>query len=186
MNENIKETVIELAAIGYSNMFRGLYLSGMNDKNDETEILTRGFLLIQTVTNSMFIDDLNRVEPMLIASTEYFRGISGDIRNLHFRIGDIIAFTTNLLFIENMNSLDIKYMFFNRMKEDIKDKFINLFGEKAETIDNLAQELAEKVYKNKSKKAMFNIALKRCQPYIEKVNSILNEDDRINIYGFKI
>ena len=77
-------------------------------------------------------------------------------------------------------------MFFNRMKEDMKDKFINLFGEKAETIDNLAEELAEKVYKNKSKKAMFNIALERCQPYIEKVNSILDENHKMNIYGFKV
>lgn len=186
MNKNTKETVIELAAIGHSNMLRGLYLSAMGDENDETEVLTRSFLLIQTVANSMFIDDLNRAEPMLIASTEYFRRIADDIRNLHFKISDIINFTTDLLFIENMNNLDIKYMFFNRMKEDIKDKYINLFGENSETIDNLARELAEKVYKNKSKKAMFNIALKRCQPYIEKVNSILDEDSKINIYGFEV
>lgn len=186
MNKNIKETVIELDAIRHSNMLRGLYLSAMGDENDDTEVLTRGFRLIQTVANSMFIDDLDRAEPMLIASTGYFRRVADNIENLHFKISDIINFTTDLLFIENMNSLDTKYLFFDRMNKDIKNKFINLFGEKAETIDNLAEELAEKVYKNKSKKEMFNIALERCQPYIKKVNTILDEDNKINIYGFKI
>lgn len=186
MNKNAKETIIELAAIAHSNMLRGLYLSGMGDKNDDTEVLTKGFLLIQTVANSVFIDDLNRAEPMLIASTEYFRRVADDVSNLHFKINEIIVFITDLLFIENANSLGIKYMFFNRMKEDMKDKFINLFGENAETINNLAEELAEKVYKDKSKKAMFNMALERCQPYIEKVNSILDEDKKIKIYGLMV